>query len=137
VTNLLGNILDYGSPSSSIQEGPVLGQDENGNHLPANASNTTIYLKGKVPGIPFQIGNIVNAYVYNTASVNFLTTTTITSGDIIGPITYETIIESALSDVDINIGKNWMGGYNTQLITGPAGLGDVGPFTLSVESFVI
>lgn len=137
VTNLLGNILDYGSSSPFIQEGPVLGQDENGNHLPLNTNDTTIYLKGKIPGVPFQIENIVNAYVHNTASLNFAATTTITAGDVIGLITYKTLVENAIAGVDVNIGKNWMGGYNTQLITSPAGLDSFNLIISPIESFVL
>jgi hypothetical protein len=131
VSNFLGNILDYGS-TPSIQEGPVLGLDVSGNHLPLNSSNTTLYLKSKAPGVPFEIVNIVNAYVHTTASVNFVTTTTITAGDVIGPITYETLIESATQGVDPNIGKNWMGGYNTQLVVGPSVLGNI-----NLQNFVL
>jgi hypothetical protein len=119
-SGLLSRWLDYGL-APSIPEGPVLGQNSSGGHLPALNPATTIYLKSKVPGVKFEINNIVNAYVQNTATSGFLGVNTIVAGDVIGPITYQTIIEGATAGVDSNPAKNWMGGYNTTIQIGPSG----------------
>lgn len=119
-SGIMSRIMDYGQISPLIPEGPLLGQDSNGVHLSDASPSTTIYLKLKTPGVPFQITNIVNAYVENTATLGIFGPTII-AGTTIGPITFETIAESTIAGVDINIGKNWMGGYNTDLQTGPSG----------------
>jgi len=113
----LGKRLDYGDIIYSIPVGPLLGLDENNQPLSPLDSDTNIYLEYKIPGVPFQIDNIVNAYVQTTATATyFINTLTITAGTIIGEITTETIRPSGIGGVDPNPANNWMGGYNVDLV---------------------
>ncbi len=114
----LSQRLDYGNIASIIPVGPVLGNDVLGNHMAEAYPATTIYLKSKTPGVPFEIINIVNAYVHTTDNIPF-TGPYLFAGDTISPIAVETIIENGVAGVDINTAKNWMGGYNTNLELGP------------------
>lgn len=129
-SNFLGNLLDYGSISPYAPEGPLFGLDDSGNQLPLNNSETVIYLKSKTPGVSFEITNIKNAYAHTTASLSY--NLTLTAGSVISPITYETIINGGIQGVDQNIGRNWMGGYNTELVTGPSVLGSI-----NLQNFVL
>lgn len=115
----LGKRLDYGESGFGvyIPEGPVTGLDVNYQPLAPSDSDTIIYLESKVPGVPFQIENIVDAYVHTTASATFgFNTLTITQGNILGKITTHNIRQSGIAGVDLNPANNWMGGYNVDLI---------------------
>lgn len=115
----LGKRLDYGDVLYSIPEGPLLGLDANNQHLSPVDSDTTIYLESKIPGVPFQIENIVNAYVHTTATSTGIVSAfniTITGGTVLGTITTETIRQSGVGGVDPNPANNWMGGYNVDLV---------------------
>ncbi len=119
ISSTLGKRLDYGDAAYSIPLGPVLGLDENNQPLAPYDSNTDIYLESKIPGVPFQIENIVNAYVHTTATATatfLFNTLTIVQGDIVGEITIETIRPNGVGGVDLNPANNWMGGYNVDLI---------------------
>jgi hypothetical protein len=113
----IGKRLDYGNIIYSIPVGPLLGLDENNQPLSPGSSDVDIYLESKIPGVPFQIQNIVNAYVQTTATATyFINTLTITAGTIIGEITTETIRPNGVGGVDLNPANNWMGGYNVDLV---------------------
>jgi hypothetical protein len=113
----LGKRLDYGDIIYSIPVGPLLGLNENNQPLSPGSSDVDIYLESKIPGVPFQIQNIVNAYVQTTATATyFINTLTITAGTIIGEITTETIRPNGVGGVDLNPANNWMGGYNVDLV---------------------
>lgn len=115
----LSQILDYGY-SSIIPSGPLLGLNVTTlNHLtPGDISNSFI-LESKTPGVPFEITNIVDAYVHTSAANTLLQY--VVAGDYSAgaPITVEELIPNRISGVDINIVKNWMGGFNNTLQFAP------------------
>ncbi|MEK6829313.1 MAG: hypothetical protein AABY15_04235 [Nanoarchaeota archaeon] len=122
VSGWLSQIIDYGNIMPPIPLGPLSGFNSTGTHLPSTSSAIEIYLESKTPGIPFEITNIVNAVVTDSASFGMFGPT-IVAGQILGPIEVEEIRENGVAGVDLNIAKNWMNGYNVDLQIGPSALG--------------
>ena len=111
----LGNILNYGNFGVPI--GPFLGLDITDEHvLMPYETDSVFYLESKVPGVPFIINNIVEAYVHTTAS-NFYQQS-VTAGDYSAgaPITVELITANAIAGNGLNQANNWMNGYNVDLV---------------------
>jgi len=109
VNSQMSNILDFGN-APVTQIGPTFGQDSVGNTATSNAQ--VIYLKSKTPGVPFEITNIVNAYVQTTASNQY--NQQVIAGTILGPITTELIIPSSVVGGP-NPARNFLGGFNPVL----------------------
>jgi len=107
----MSNILDYGNSPLTIP-GPIEGQDAIGNHLSINAHNKIIYLKSKTPGVPFEITNIINAYVHTSYSYG---NQQVAAGTILGPITTESIVSNITAGLDPNPANNHLGGFNPVL----------------------
>lgn len=111
----LGTILNYGN--NFIPSGPFFGLEIGDEHqLLSSESDNVFYLESKLPGIPFEITNIKDAYVTTTASNTY--NQSVTAGDYSAgaPITVETIIPNAIAGQGVNLANNWMGGYNVDLV---------------------
>ena len=129
----LNHPLDYGSTTGGnlFPEGPLLGYYADGTTLLTELSwSKDFVLESKQSGVPFEITNIVNAYVHTTADASPYVYE-VFAGEIISPIKFETLVPNGVAGVDLNVARNWMGGYNTDLQIGPGGLpgggGGTGP----------
>ena len=129
-TSTLGNILEYGYPNvnypnnnpTSVPSGPFFGLDlYDEHHLTQWENDNSFYLESKIPGVPFEITNIKDAFVRQ--SVSNIYNQSVTAGDYTAgaPITVETIIQNARSGIDDNVANNWMNGYNVDLILNVGG----------------
>jgi len=125
-SSTLGSILEYGYPNSNypnntpalVPSGPFFGLDISDEHnLLASESDSSFYLESKIPGVPFDITNIKDAFVHTSASNIY--GNNVVAGDYTapgGPITVELITPNALAGVGENVANNWMGGYNVDFV---------------------
>jgi hypothetical protein len=123
-TATLASILEYGSPwvgypnntPTTIPSGPFFGLALSDEHnLMQYENDNVFYLESKIPGVPFEITNIKDAFVLTSAS-NIYSQEVIAGDYSAGaPLTVEEITPNAIAGSGLNIANNWMNGYNVEL----------------------